>query len=181
MITAGTLKSYRDKASDYEGTKQLESYFAMLRKKRIPLYLTGEDFDKILKWKLRGQYGRQFQRRQGNTEETIKRVTELGLNICHEDKDYELEIGLKILTALRGVGIPVASAILAIVYPEEYAVIDRLNWCVLYDKDRASFTANQYKKYLSKIKSFAEALKWYPQEVDLAIWAYAERNKISCG
>lgn len=172
---------YGDKTPDDKETKRLKSYFAMLRRKRTPLYLMGEDFDKILKWKLRGQYGRQSQRRQDNTEEIIKKVTELGLSICHEDKNYELELKFKILTALHGVEIPVASAILAIVYPEKYAVIDRLNWCALYDEDRTSFTINQYKKYLSDVKSLAEKLKWRPQEVDLAIWLYVEKNKISCG
>lgn len=168
------LKSYRNKASDYEEANRLKSYFSDLRKERSLFYLTRDDFDKILKWKLRGQYGRQFEKRKDNTDETIKSVTELGLNICHNDKNYELELRLKILTALHGVEIPVASAILALVYPEEYAVIDRLNWCVLYDENRTSFTVNQYKQYLSDIKSLAEKLNWYPQEVDLAIWAYAE-------
>lgn len=180
MITAETLKLYCDKSSDDGEANRLKSGFAVLKKERVPFYLTGEDFDKILKWKLRGQYGRQFQRRQDNTDEIVKSVTKLGLNICHESKDYELELKLKILTVLHGVEIPVASAVMALVYPEEYAVIDKLNWCVLYDENRTSFTVNQYKKYLSDIKSFAERLKRYPQEVDLAIWAYAQKNKIFC-
>lgn len=180
MINIETLKLYHPKTSDDEETNRLKSDFAALRKERSLFYLTGDDLDKVLKWKLRGQYGRQFQRRKDNTDEIVKSVTELGLNICHDDKNYELELRLKILTALHGVEIPVASAILALVYPEEYAVIDRLNWCVLYDEAKASFTINQYKKYLLDIKSLAEKLKWYPQEVDSAIWAYAEERKISC-
>lgn len=176
MITAEILKPYRDKASDHEETKSLKSDFAKLKRERIPLYLTKDDLDKILKWKLRSQYWRQSQIRQDNINDIIKSVTALGLNICHKNKDYELELRLSILKVLRGVGVPVASAILALIYPEEYAVIDRLNWRVLYNKDKEEFTINQYKKYLSDIKSFAKELKWLPQEVDLAVWAYAEQN-----
>ncbi|MDD5590055.1 MAG: hypothetical protein PHQ47_02685 [Candidatus Portnoybacteria bacterium] len=64
MINIETLKLYLNKASDDEETNRLKSGFTILRKERSPIYLTGDDFDKILKWKLRGQYGRQSEIRK---------------------------------------------------------------------------------------------------------------------
>lgn len=74
MITATELLPYRTSSDDYGATERLKAQFARLRYERHPLYLTLQEFDDVLRWKLRGQYGRQAQRRKVNTEEVIQTV-----------------------------------------------------------------------------------------------------------
>ena len=54
MIAAAQLVRYRTSSDDYGLTEDLKAQFARLRDERHPLYLTSEEFDKILHWKLGG-------------------------------------------------------------------------------------------------------------------------------
>jgi len=118
MITAVQLIPYRTSSDNYAFTEQLKAHFAQMRQERRPMHLTPDEFDKILHWKLGGQYGRQRERRKANTDDVIRVVTGAALSIEHPDNDYEIELRVGILCTLRGVGVPVASAILALVFPE---------------------------------------------------------------
>ena len=103
------------------------------------MYLTLDEFDRVLQWKLRSQYGRNRVIRKANTEDVIRVVTEAALSIEHPDKDYEIELRFGILCMFRGVGVPVASAILALVFPERYAVIDSRDWRQVIGEERKEF------------------------------------------
>ena len=175
MIEPNVIRPYRN-AVDFDETEQLKQHLHSLKQIRKPFYLDLNDFDRILRWKLRGQYGRQRSLRSKNTEEIIQKITSLALNISHENKDYELELRFKLLTVLRGVGIPVASAILALCFPEQYAVIDFRGWRQVFGMEKSYFTLNDYKRYLKEVKMLATELGWLPQEVDSAIWEY-DRQK----
>ena len=176
MIVATQLIPYRTSSDDYDLTEHLKAQFARLRCERYPLYLTSQEFDEILRWKLRGQYGRQQERRKANTEDVIRIVTGAALSITHPDQDYETELRLNLLCSLRGVGVPVASAILALVFPEKYAVIDFRGWRQIFGEERTTFSTTDYKRYLQEIKRLAIELGWTVQEVDLAIWEYDRVN-----
>ncbi|MEJ5240388.1 MAG: hypothetical protein WHS87_04250 [Anaerolineales bacterium] len=176
MITAAQLIPYRTSGEDYAETERLKKQFAGLRQERVPLYLTLDEFDEILRWKLRGQYGRQREQRKVNTDEVIRTVTTAALSLTHPDDDYETELRLRILCTLRGVGVPVASAILALVFPERYAVIDFRGWRQVFDEERTTFSVSDYKRYLREIRRLARELGWSVQEVDLAIWEYDRTN-----
>ncbi len=172
MIKPEDLRPYRTLSDDYQTTEELKAKLQRLRRERQPMYLTLEEFDEILQWKLRGQYKRQEKTRQINSEDVIQTVTRAALSISHPDEDYETELRLRILCSLRGVGVPVASAVLALVFPEKYAVIDFRGWRQIFGEEKRTFSVSDYKIYLRKIKSLADELGWLPQEVDLAIWAY---------
>jgi len=77
---------------------------------------------------------------------------------------------------LNGVSIPVASAVLAIVFPEKYAVIDFRGWRQVFGEEKRTFSIRDYKKYLCAIHRLANELGWKVQEVDLAIWEYDRAN-----
>ncbi len=172
MIRATQLIPYRRSSDDYGLTERLKAEFTRLRRERHPLYLTSEELDEILHWKLRGQYGRQKERRKANTEDVIQTITGAALSITHPDEDYETELRLGILCCLRGVGVPVASAILALAFPERYAVIDFRGWRQIFGEERTTFSISDYKRYLREVKRLAGELGWPVQEVDLAIWEY---------
>lgn len=103
MITAEQFIPYRTASIDYTATEWLKAACNRLRSERRPLYLTAAEFDAILRWKLRGQYGRQAAIRQVNTEDVIQIVTGAALSLSHPDEDYDVELRLDILGSLRGV------------------------------------------------------------------------------
>lgn len=176
MVKATQIIPYRTSSDDYDLTECLKARFAQLRSERHPLYLTSEEFEEILHWKLRGQYRRQEGKRKANTEDVIRTITSAALSITHPDEDYEVELRLGILCCIRGVGVPVASAILAPVFPEKYAVIDFRGWRQIFGEERTTFSISDYKRYLREIKRLAVELEWLVQEVDLAIWEYDRVN-----
>jgi hypothetical protein len=177
MITAEQIALFDKQAIDDADTVQLKAKLADLRRERQPLYLNADEFEEILSWKLRYQIGRQRHIRAANTDEIIRAITGLALTILHpHDKDYELELRVNTLCLLRGVGVPVASAVLALMYPEEYAVIDFRVWCQLFDEDRRVFFLQDYKRYMREIRRLADELGWTPQEVDHMIWEIDRRK-----
>jgi hypothetical protein len=176
MITAQTIRHLRRSADDYDDAENLKAAFVKLRAERVQMFLTGQEFDEILHWKLRGQYGRQRALRTANTEEVIRTVTQAAFSVSHADADYLLELRVGILCVLKGVAVPVASAILALVFPDQYAVIDFRNWRQVFDDRRTAFSISDYKRYMMEIRKLSRELSWPVQEVDLAIWEYDRRQ-----
>lgn len=176
MITAAQIAPLHRQEIDFDETEQLKAKLALLHRERQPLHLTATEFEEILRWKLGQQIGRQRERRTANTDKIIRAITGLALTITHPDKEYELELRVNILCALRGVAIPVASAVLALAFPEEYAVIDFRVWRQCFGADKGIFSIGDYKKYMREIRRLASELSWPVQEVEHAIWEYDRRN-----
>ncbi len=177
MIKPDLIKPFRTKSEFFEETESLKEYFKSKRRDRSPFFLSLEEFDNILKWKLKRQYHRQKEARSEKlTKEIVKKVTELALNISHPNKDNEIDLRINSLSIIWGVNTAIASAVLALCFPEQYAVIDFRVWRQIFSTEKRSFSVNDYKKYLKEIQKLAEKLGWKPQEVDLAIWAYDEEN-----
>lgn len=65
-----------------------------------------------------------------------------------------------------------ASAILALVFPEQYAVIDFRGWRQIFGEAKRTFSVADYKRHLREVKRLAVKLGWLVQEIDLAIWEY---------
>jgi thermostable 8-oxoguanine DNA glycosylase len=166
------------RANDSQETIDLISYFETIKNNRVPLYLDEIDFEKILKWKLRKQYYRQEKQRLLNTNDLIKKITKTAFEIEHLNKDYEIELKLKLLTSLKGVGIPIASAILTLIFPNKYAVIDFRIWRQLNKKPKISYTIGDYLRYLKHVKQLSEKYNLSTQQIDMAIWQLdIEKNK----
>jgi hypothetical protein len=176
MITATQIAPLRHQQSDSADTDQLKARLAQLRRERQPLSLTATEFEEILKWKLDQQMGRQRAIRAANTDEIIRAITGLALTIAHDDKDYELALRIDVLGALRGVGIGVASAVLALTFPDEYAVIDYRGWRQVFQGDRTVFSVSDYRRYMNEIWRLAKELNWPVQEVEHAVWEYDKRH-----
>ncbi len=92
---------------------------------------------------------------------------------------------------LKGVGIPVASAILTVIFPEEYCVIDYRVWRTLLwmhsdmhnlenyscfseltDCLRKYTTIDSYSLFLEVIRKFAEENNTTRRKIEMALWAY---------
>ena len=180
MITASQIANTYDQASDpdFEMTQALKLKLANARANRQPFYLKLDEFIEILSWKLGKQYNRGEAYREENTEEIVYIVTQASFAITHSDLDYETDLKVGILCTLRGVGVPIASAILALTFPEKYAVLDFRVWRQIFDKQQENFSITDYKAYLKKIQELSAELDWLPQVVDRAIWLY-DYNKPS--
>ena len=160
-----------EKADPHKESEILILKFRELQKHRIPFFLTVDELEEIFKWKLRGQFHRQTAIRKRNSPQNVILLTQTAFAIEHKDEKYETELKIKILTALSGVEIPVASAILTLCFPSLYAVIDFKNWRQIYGPDKKpSYTTKTYNDYLSTIRGYALEFDLTPQEIDMAIW-----------
>jgi hypothetical protein len=160
------------RTDDEQITKDLIHYFDNLKKVRSPLYLDAEDFEKILKWKLRSQFGRQKAIRAKNTPEIIKIVTQAAFSITHNDPELEGYFRIRTLKVLVGVETAVASAILTVCYPDQYGVIDFRIWRQLFGEKKSSFSSSDYKKYIGQLQELAAEYAFSVQQIDHAIWQY---------
>ena len=175
MILASNIRDLRGESPDKEETERLKALFAKAKAERRPFFLTPQDFDAVLRWKLGWQYRRQEQIRRVNTEPVITAVTRAAFEIESKDSEFELRVRVGILTSLPGVGVPVASAILALVCPDRYGVIDVRAWRQVFPGRASDFSISGYLRYMRKLRALAEKLGWMPQEVDLAIWEFDRR------
>ena len=180
MITAEEIKSSLEACTDFPVMTDLIGKLEHLRASRIPFFLTREEFEKILKWKLRGQYDRIRDRLVVNSEEVTHTITEASFKImtANIDENYKLELCIKILSALRAVDIGVASAVLGLVSPNEYCAIDFRVWRQVFPYKRKTwFSIADYEKYLCAARNYSKTLKRSVQEIDLGIWHF---DRTSC-
>lgn len=175
LITARQIRPLRTAAPDFEDTEQLKKTMKGLRKKRHPLFLTARDLEAVFRWKLGSQYGRQKTLRGSNSDSTYRAVTRAAFAVKSDDRDNELVVRTGVLVALRGVGVPVASAILALADPDSYCVIDFRGWRAAYGELRRDFSIPQYRRYRNDVTALANRLRWSTQETDLAIWELDRR------
>ena len=137
---------------------------------RDPMYLTLKELDDILIFKLRNQFNRQRVIRNHNEEYVLRRVSELAYSIDTSDQGYTDVLKIKLLSTIKGISTATASACLALVYPERYAIIDRRNWRELYDENKVTFLPNDYATYMKDLRDIASEFNLKPQVVDVAIW-----------
>lgn len=172
MIFATDVGPLRGLAPDGDTTEKLKRNFRRLRKNRRPFFLEAAEFDEVLHWKLGSQYGRVSRHRNLLLDTTIPIVTRAAFEARAADRDETLKLRTGILTSLPIVGVRVASAILTLVMPEEYGVIDFRGWRQVFGDERGSFSIPDYLRYMRHVWRLADELSWLPQEVDHAIWEY---------
>lgn len=171
-IQANEIRPLRRASADYVKTEDLKATFRNLRNERRPFFLTAHELDWIFHWKLRTQYGRTARHRARNTDAGYRATTQTALNIVGLDVERECIARLAALTSLHGVGVPVASAVLALVDPEKYCVIDFRGWRQVFCEERRVFLVSHYLRYRAEVAKIAADLGWPVQEADLAIWEY---------
>jgi hypothetical protein len=113
----------------------------------------------------------------GNSNEQIRRVLAVAAS-----PDASTETAVKSLLELHGVDIPVASAILAAIFPERYTVLD---FRALEALGHARHDVRFYEEYLAFCKRLAESNIVQPQAglpaptplrtLDRALWEWSRR------
>jgi len=187
MITAATLKDRRIAAKhaedpDLAETERLKARLARARDKRVPLYLSREEFLSVCRWKLGEQYGRAAHLLESSSEKRVKRTTQMAFAFKDKEAEFELAGRLTILRLLPGVGIGVASAILALCYPKRYAPLDARVWRALFDERRSGLDVADYQRYLARLGELAAETRaldpkgaWSMQLAAYHAWANDEQ------
>ncbi len=126
-------------------------------------YLDFDDFFAIAMWKSNRQKPNYLK-----NKDSIKSISKLAFRENDESKKIEL------LCSLSGVGIPTASAILTVVFPERYAIIDIR--CVemlkkLGFKLSNNMSVNNWIEYLKTMRGLAKKYNITPREMDKVFFA----------
>ena len=163
--------SFDQKDNDWVSTNALRRKIADHVAKKPGTGLTLGLFNEIVKWKLDRQEGRTRHRRGTKvTKDLLRQITICAFGLRHTDRDSLTRARLMVLQGIPGVGMGIASAILALTFPDEYGVIDDIVWKVIYGSKKESFWIANYRKYLEDLLSASSTLGWPPQEVDFFAW-----------
>jgi hypothetical protein len=138
-----------------------------LKRARVRGYLTRPELEKICRWKS----PRVIRRIKSNTPARIRSIT--GRALATQSERARLEY----LLTLNGVSVPMASAILTLLNPQEYGVIDIRVWQLLHAVGAVStrssglgFTFNHWYQFLMIIRYFAEKLQVSARDVERALF-----------
>ena len=135
-------------------------------------YFTKDEFLKMAMWKS----PRPKKWYLANSEETIEEISRKVFATNCEKRRMEL------LTQLRGVSIPAASAILMLTDPENYGVIDIRVWQILYLYGSVSakptgrnFNFNNWYDYLMKLRELADKFGVKVRDIERTLFLYHVR------
>ncbi|WP_407114288.1 hypothetical protein [Bradyrhizobium sp. LMG 9283] len=125
-------------------------------------------FDVIFKWKTRNRgKSRPKKNKTVKIEQALRRAVE------QADKPM---IAISELISLAGVGIPVASAIMAATLPERFTVIDFRALEALGAKGYSTVSIGKYLKYVSYCLDLSAEWGMSLRELDRALWKWSEKQ-----
>lgn len=135
-------------------------------------YFTKDEFLKMGIWKSSRPKQQYFK----NSEEEIISNSKKVLATKFEKRRIEL------LTTLKGVSIPTASAILTLIDPRNYGVIDIRVWQVLYlygsvkvKPTGTNFDFNNWYNYLMKLRYYAKKFKVSARDIERTIFIHHKK------
>lgn len=139
---------------------------------------TREEFLRMCKWK----DPRELRRRdlQANSDDDLRRYSEKAFTAADEARRALY------LCQLKGVGLPVASAILTLTNPQDYGVIDIRVWQLLclygefdYDTGGTNLQLLHWLEYLDKLREWAQLLNLSARTVERTLFQH--RRDIQVG
>ncbi len=153
------LKRYRDDAD----RKQLQ----MGERARRRGYYTRREFIEICAWETRRRVHKYY---EDNSETSVRRQTQLALGERDEVRR------MKALTSLRGVGLPMASMLLHLAYPELYPVIGkRALWSL--NCTCTHISVKLWLSFMSSCRELAASSGMSLRDLDRALYEYSRANQ----
>lgn len=152
----------RDYAKYYKTEDYLFGEMANNIRSRSPIYINLEELLYITFWKS----PRNLHSVMENNNAEVIEITKIALNIKEERKKIKTLTSKIKRKSLKGVGVAIASAILTIIDPERYGVIDFHAWHALYGQKKSLFSAKDYLKYLNDIRQKALEEGVRPRTID---------------
>lgn len=162
---------------DFVSLDKLRGEFSHKLNSRKEKFLDSKEFEQILCWKLDTQANRSKQLRLVNTDGLVIPITKAYFNLKSENFDYETEVKIKMLTSLKGVGTPLASAIMAITEPLKYCIVDSVLWEFIFNEEKSSFTPNDYLKFHKVILELSKKLDSDVQKTEFTLWKLSMNSK----
>lgn len=160
--------------ADFEDDKTLK-LFDELNSIKNQDCLTRGQLLKILNWKS----PRPLKHYEMNTEKEIEEITKLAFSTENDT------LKIHILTALKGVRFPAASAILMFYNPNKYPVIDIRVWRQLYkaklvnsNSKGQNFSLAECEKYFEVIRKLATELEITPRQVEKRLFDYDRETQV---
>lgn len=139
-----------------------------LQQARVRGYLTRGELERICRWKS----ARAIRRIRSNSVALIRAATRRALATRSE------RARLEELLTLNGVSVPMASAILTLLNPQKYGVIDIRVWQLLHAlgavRTRSSglgFTFNDWYQFLMIIRYFAKKLRVTARDIERTLFS----------
>ena len=151
---------YRDPRED-----RLENVAAPAFRERG--FLTREDLLELCEWKS----SRRMDLARRNSAAIIKDVTRIALGTPHE------RLRIHVLTALEGVGWPIASVILHFGYEDIYPVLDfRALWSLGVEAE-VTYNFDFWQAYTAFCRELARDCGLSMRNLDRALWQYSKDNQ----
>jgi len=147
-----------------ESTAQLQ---AELRAARERGYLTRSELQAVCRWKS----PRAIRHVNSNTPRQVRVATQVALATRSEQGR------LRALTRLKGVSVPMASAVLTLLNPRRYGVIDIRVWQLLHEVGTVTtnaagvgFTFENWNQFLVTIRYFSRKLRVKARDVERTLF-----------
>ncbi|WP_262178375.1 hypothetical protein [Haloarcula laminariae] len=141
---------------------------------------------KISQWKMQGS--RNDDNIKGNAEKDV----DVEKQCQHALTEVEGKESIEALTDLSGIGVPMASTVLTVAKPEEYAIIDYRAFRglaaalpeIVDSRDYSEYAeflehfrnyltnAEAYEYYIEHVREIAEQEDLSARQVDMALWAF---------
>jgi len=132
---------------------------------------------KIGNWKAYGRI-KKLLKSKNRKNRTIKETSRKAFEMIHRDPSINESVrAIKCLQdGIKGLRIPMASAILTMYDPMNFGVIDKRAWLTLFRKETNQIGYDQWKRYLSKITRLARLHQMKCREIDAALWFVGSVN-----
>jgi hypothetical protein len=157
------LKDYLSTEEDAETAALIRD----LRRARVRRYLTRGELEKVCRWKA----ARAIHRIKSNSAARVRSATRRALATQSERRRLDE------LTTLNGVSLPMASAILMLLNPQRYGVIDIRVWQLLHavgavtkKSSGVGFNFNNWYQFLMIIRHFAKKLRVCARDIERSLF-----------
>jgi hypothetical protein len=168
QITSGTRLEHLVRAhlvaNDDDGVRQLA---LELRPARQRGYLTPRELESICHWKS----PRAIRQIRRNSKDAVRTVTRRALRSCNDRERVST------LIELYGVSVPMASAVLTLLFPRRYAVIDLRVWQLLYRLGSVTGNArgvglkvDHWLEFLAVVRRVSAALRVTPRRAERTLF-----------
>jgi hypothetical protein len=139
--------------------------------------LNSFDFYAIITWKANraiSKVKKDLKRKKLSPMKLMSQVSK-----CRDDREK-----MKKLDEVKGIGVPIASAILTVCYPKRFTILDSRAWETLYffkkvKEESVPTNINGYfNPYLPACKQWAQDLKVSLRDLDHAMWGWSKMKSI---
>jgi hypothetical protein len=177
-LLISSLKKISVNDDDFLELDKLRIEYSELLLNRKEKFLTAIEFEKILCWKLDKQAHRSKLQRAVNVDSLVIPITKAYFSLSASDFSYETEVKIKLLSSLKGVGVPLASAVMSITEPEKYCIIDSVLWAYIFKEDKSAFTINDYLKFHHFIVKLSKKTDSDIQKTEFSLWKHSMYSKV---